>query len=95
MWQCGNAEMLEGAPCVAARQQLLRVVLRRPATHGRASYIAALPHFRITALILNEVIHTRSNNVSEPGNSTNQPCLLTRLPAKFILVDGIDEVVRF
>jgi hypothetical protein len=42
MRQCGNAAMLEGALCVAARQQSLRVVLRRPATHGRASFIAAL-----------------------------------------------------
>jgi hypothetical protein len=47
MWQCGSAAMLEGAPCVAARQQLLRVFLRRPATHGRASNIAALPHYHI------------------------------------------------
>jgi hypothetical protein len=49
--QCGNAAMLEGSPCVAARRQSLRVVLRRPATHGRASYIAALPHFQIVKLI--------------------------------------------
>jgi hypothetical protein len=51
MWQCGSAAMVEGAPCVAARRQSLRVFLRRPATHGRASYIAALPHYRITALL--------------------------------------------
>jgi hypothetical protein len=39
--------MLEGALCVAARRQSLRVVPRRPATHGRASNIATLPHFQI------------------------------------------------
>jgi hypothetical protein len=48
--QCGNAAMKEGALCVAARRQSLRVVPRRPATHGRASYIAALPHYRIATL---------------------------------------------
>jgi len=42
--------MKEGAPCVAARRQLLRVIVRWPATHGRVSYIAALPHCRIAAL---------------------------------------------
>jgi hypothetical protein len=31
MRKCGNAAMLEGALCVAARRQSLRVVLRRPA----------------------------------------------------------------
>ena len=48
--KCGNAAMLEGAPCVAARRQSLRVFLRRPATHGRASIIAALPHCQIATL---------------------------------------------
>jgi hypothetical protein len=42
--------MLEGAPCVAARRQSLRVVLRGPVTHGRASNIAAFTNCRIVKL---------------------------------------------
>jgi hypothetical protein len=44
--------MLEGALCVAARRRSLRVVPRRPATHGRASNITALPHFRIDSFCI-------------------------------------------
>ena len=52
MRKCGNAAMLEGAPCVAARQQLLRVILRRPAMPGAQCPLpreasAALPHWQI------------------------------------------------
>ena len=50
MWKCGSAAMKEGAPCVAARRQSLRLVLRRPAMPSaqcpmpREASIAALPH---------------------------------------------------
>jgi len=59
MRQFENAAMMEGAPCVAAHRQSLRVFLRRPAMPSaqcpmpREASIAALPHYQIAALLDN------------------------------------------
>jgi hypothetical protein len=51
MWQFGNAAVrqcwkVRGFALIAVRGNG-GVPLRRPATHGRASYISALPHYQI------------------------------------------------
>ena len=87
MWQCGNVgrrALRSGAPAVTPSGSA-------QAGNARPRFL----HCRTAALVLNKVIHTCGHHVPEPGNGTNNTCLLTRLPAEFVLVDGIYEVVGF